>query len=554
MKGTWDVGRRKAVADAWYRELSKPKQKNLRLLLNHTSIVQAMDKLIQFPGQWQGLDLGNWAKHLSAHVDFALVNYLGHILKQWTAIVAGYEHLSHLINDDDVRFLEKRAPKWCQSDRLAIQDALDKNVLFKDIDSHAMRRQLLKNVLNADGVISSIKTFHKDTAFLTIGLKVIEQNIELKPNKSTSTTSVEKSPRDLFTNLQNSWQDNNLMIETTHGQTTLYSDCSQNGDLAFVGLVLSSLRYFAYISKDRPLLDNRRDQIKSSDEAIRQQYLVLFYNTAKGLGYCNSKVEKGCAASISATMPMTVSNDICHWRTGKPKQSVFLSIESNSFLPNLYKVDSPCDYPSHLHILGNILDKFFNWRRLYSQTMPLMGTTRQKRQRDSNNSINKITTEVYRPTKKVDGRAKFDMVNPALAQGILAPITQGHTAESLLIPDRQSRVSVLHFDLHSTQEESNPVNTDMQLDMEVDTQLGESTSFNAPPTVPERNQKRLGRATNLRDLQEMHAKARTKRPQGLRRAHKTQKDTARAGENVNIIPSRESSPPTPIHEEFEEQI
>ena len=56
-------------ANAWIQKLSKCKQIGLKLLLERKGLVKAFDNLIDFPGLWSGLELGNIRKILALHCD-----------------------------------------------------------------------------------------------------------------------------------------------------------------------------------------------------------------------------------------------------------------------------------------------------------------------------------------------------------------------------------------------------------------------------------------------------------------------------------------------------
>lgn len=91
-----------AVAQAWMDALSPSKRHVLSIMLRRSDIMEALDSMLSFPGHWSGLQLGNWAKHLAAHLDFAIVNYWKHIKKIWETIMLFDESLYHLVCAEDV--------------------------------------------------------------------------------------------------------------------------------------------------------------------------------------------------------------------------------------------------------------------------------------------------------------------------------------------------------------------------------------------------------------------------------------------------------------------
>jgi hypothetical protein len=66
--------------------LSKSKQLALEKLLERPKFVKRFNKLLDFPGLWIGLKLGNIRKHFAIRCDKELLYYLKHVYKIWKKI------------------------------------------------------------------------------------------------------------------------------------------------------------------------------------------------------------------------------------------------------------------------------------------------------------------------------------------------------------------------------------------------------------------------------------------------------------------------------------
>jgi hypothetical protein len=58
-------------------------------LWRNTQIVQALNRLLWFPGLWDGLQLGNLYKHRALHCDEEIIHYLGCVYQTWDFITLG---------------------------------------------------------------------------------------------------------------------------------------------------------------------------------------------------------------------------------------------------------------------------------------------------------------------------------------------------------------------------------------------------------------------------------------------------------------------------------
>ncbi|KAJ3497935.1 hypothetical protein NLG97_g1513 [Lecanicillium saksenae] len=202
-----------AVAQAWMDTLSQSKRHVLSLMFRRRDIMDALDSMLPFPGVWDGLQLGNWAKHLAAHLDQAIISYWKHIKTVWETIMAGKQHLYHLLTADDVARLQYRAPAQSIADRKYIEEAFSKFELFKGIADSEVRASMLANTLSIGCVIPSIQTFHQNMRYITIGAKVLERTIQVQEKSKRRNDCIGGNVPCLFQNLRKDWRPTNRNIE-----------------------------------------------------------------------------------------------------------------------------------------------------------------------------------------------------------------------------------------------------------------------------------------------------------------------------------------------------
>ncbi|KJZ69633.1 hypothetical protein HIM_10972 [Hirsutella minnesotensis 3608] len=315
-----------------------------------------MDSLLPLPGLWDGLELGNWAKHLAAHVDDLVVNYWSHIASQWTKIMAGIENCLHLVDSPSVRRIQRRAPGLSRADRARIKHDFESknNPLFPAITDADMRGKLKQNVLSIRVMIPSIETFHDDMRYLSIGAKILEGHILSRHDKKKT---IGGNRLNLFQSLREDWGGSSVQIQTGH-HSFAWSRISLTPRLAFMQLLLAALRYFPYLSSEAPLQDLGNTRMGASVDA---RYVGLLCRTARELGFFNDKIEAGLNVE-NDEIPIKYSkvDETYLWRGGKPSSLVFQVLHETSFVPQLcFARVEPAEDISVTCTQAQILSAFF---------------------------------------------------------------------------------------------------------------------------------------------------------------------------------------------------
>ena len=354
MAASWKTNR-VSVAQAWMDKLSGPKRKILASLLKHSDVVSAMDSMLCLPGYWEGHQLGNWAKHLAARIDPLIINYWTHIKNVAMKIMAGCEDKLHLFDANTIAKLEYRAPSWNSEDRALICELFDNGTLFPGIRSNSVRDRLKDNILSLDVSIPTIKTFHENMKYLTIGAKILEKYIEDRARESRTGTIV-PIRSGLIDNLKNDWDSQNASMEVGHERMVWLSQPS--ADNAVIQAFIAALRYFPYLSPEAPLRDKDKRvwMAGSFDNAVLGRLCI----TLKELGFGNKNIEKGCLErpdnkNVSYVQP----NRRRDWRSGKPCLAGYYILLESSFFPQLFSETTDSSISPEIRVQGDILQAFF---------------------------------------------------------------------------------------------------------------------------------------------------------------------------------------------------
>ena len=377
---------RVSVAQAWMDKLSGPKRKITASLLKHSDVMDAMDSMLCFPGYWDGLQLGNWAKHLAARINPLIINYWAHIKQVGMQIMAGHEDMLHHLDANTVAMLQYRAPSWNLADRAQIVELFDNGALFPEIHSRDIRYRLKCNVLGLSGSIPSITTFHENMKYLTIGAKILEKHIEVRPTESRIGTI--GAPRSyLIDNLKSDWHSFGACLEV--GDECMVPVGNPTADNAVIQAFIAALRYFPFLSAEAPL----RDMDKNIWMAASLDHNILshFCSILKGIGFSNANIERGLQHPREKKQPPHVQSQRLDWRSGKPCLAGFHILLHWSYFPQLFAEVMEDQAPPELLVQSDILQAFFGGKPQVPRThgmepistdIVMMNSPRQKHGQD----------------------------------------------------------------------------------------------------------------------------------------------------------------------------
>ncbi|KAJ4034138.1 hypothetical protein NW761_012094 [Fusarium oxysporum] len=311
------------------------------MVFHRDAIWSAMRQVAVFPGLWHDIKLGNWAKHLAAHIDEQIMTYWRHIYRVWNDVVFnGVDpSLRQCLDASSARFLQFMAPAWSKKDQEAIREKMKNGTLFCNIPSEEDRSKLLRNILAFEGVIPSILTFHENMRYLTVGAKILERYIEVKrpTEKAPPALAPLKTPESLLSNLAQDWGQQLPVlnvVECTEGRyQSMHTPLESLG--ASVQLMLAALRSFPLLSSETPLQDIKGIGMNAFADAKSRRHLCKM---ASSVGFWNEKIEKGLALpdqDVPREIPDMIMLTEQVWRGGLPTIGVFSELRTKSFLPTL---------------------------------------------------------------------------------------------------------------------------------------------------------------------------------------------------------------------------
>lgn len=346
-------------ADKWMAKLKSGKQRHIRMLMGQAEIWRAMRRVARFPGLWEDIQIGNFAKHLAAHCDDAIVCYWRHIDRIWSIIFHGLETQIPILDAGTVRILQYKTPKRSKKDLDHIHKLLQSKHLFPNIYNEDQRAMLYRNISTPDVILPSILTFHENMRFITIGTKILE-NYVLPPIK-ISRKSIPSCPNSGNTIFARDSKDLLKRLKKDSTRDTYRNSMSILS--SFVALLLIALGNFPFLGSEAPLQDIRG---KAMIAAPSNKHIAQLCHAASSYGFHNQKITQGALLSSFEALPTNTespSHILAQWRGGKPTIETFQELQGKSSVDHLCKSTSLVGSPP-TWVLNDILSAFFgdSWK------------------------------------------------------------------------------------------------------------------------------------------------------------------------------------------------
>ncbi|KAF2963309.1 hypothetical protein GQX73_g10264 [Xylaria multiplex] len=349
----------------WLVRLSASKKISLNLLFGeassgrkkgvgsrHRGVLGMFDRLLVFPGLWEGLELGNLHKHLALRCNDEIIRYLEHVGNTWVWITGGDPTIQSCVNIHTVRSLQSLAPVMSWADREAIGMLLASQKAFSGIHDDQEREKLQERLLQVDGLIPTIKSFHENMKLFSIIAKILRTY--LLPERS-------RAPLSQY--LAENWSPPRVaFVEFAEGSFQAVS-APPSFKLAYVQLFCAVLRNFPELSDDVPKMDSG-DKIRScvTDSTVSQ-----FYRRVALLGFWNDAVQEAMDRNLQRSggrNPITSEGQIdievmsAERRRGRPYAKVFRRMRQVAFLPHLQAETKMSAFPTVEHIVKDFLYSF----------------------------------------------------------------------------------------------------------------------------------------------------------------------------------------------------
>ncbi|KAL5400586.1 hypothetical protein PMIN03_012259 [Paraphaeosphaeria minitans] len=142
----------------WWARLTATKQKDLRQLLKNRELTESFDRLLDFSGMWDPIQLGTLHRFHGLRCPEELLNYLRHILDVWSQIGSTASYVDNVT----VRGLELRAPGVSKADLREITQ----NSEILSAASDAERTQAIEIFKRTKCVIPSLRAFFENQKYL----------------------------------------------------------------------------------------------------------------------------------------------------------------------------------------------------------------------------------------------------------------------------------------------------------------------------------------------------------------------------------------------------
>ncbi|KAK1975876.1 hypothetical protein LZ30DRAFT_774419 [Colletotrichum cereale] len=230
----------------WMNGLGEQKKINIEKIRENSKIYSSLEELIPFPGILDGLPLGSFHKHLALHCDDEIVNYLKRIRDVWLDISCNHPAVVDIAT---VQLLEGRAPRLSRSDRRTVKEAFESNKVFTRVQDTPLRGEIRQSILRFRGIIPSLKSFHENMKYVSIGVTVV-LNLMYPGSARGKSWKREKTYErqnrwTLQSMLRRSWsQPQQNLIETSEG---VFVQCTEAPSFkaAYTQVVLSALRNYS---------------------------------------------------------------------------------------------------------------------------------------------------------------------------------------------------------------------------------------------------------------------------------------------------------------------
>ncbi|KAK8092151.1 uncharacterized protein PG998_015164 [Apiospora kogelbergensis] len=273
----------------WADRLSGSKQKALKRLLapekhkgrRHLSsleLIKQLDSLMAFPGHREGFELGNVEKHLATRGRESMERFLERGFTVWDKISLQDEEIRLAANPQTVKHLQLRAPSASRKDREVIKDLMHSGDLFPDINNVDRRERILSAILGLDVIIPSIKTFHENMKYFSIGADILKSAIFPRMKKHQS----------LYEAMHEIWRcPSRCQVEYSEDDFREIQ-ASPNIRWSYQEVFISAMRYSPWLSDD----SHRRGKDKATRlPGSKDRYLMKLLRRARMQGFTSERID-----------------------------------------------------------------------------------------------------------------------------------------------------------------------------------------------------------------------------------------------------------------------
>lgn len=331
----------------WRSELTQSKKKILNLLLRrengifkHRGIVAALCAVLEFPGTRREFKLGSMHKYTPLQCPKELGRYLHRMSRIYWRIIGHKASLMPYMDSKTFGCLEGRNPSN-GVDGNYIRYMMDKGKIFRGLKSAPDRREIKRNLLSLNVVFPTLKTFHQNMMYFSVGVKILRDHITDDPEESQDGDQID-GEADFFQSLRMCWtQPNRPLIEIS--EAVVQPLASMDAELASMLLFLDGQRDCLHLSNEPFLILQDKRGEPTPAATVDPWYVFRLQARARQYGFDTKKIRHGLAVKPPPPRPVHWNLDdggrAKQWRGGKPTIRNFLNLRRNAFLPTLDEAD-----------------------------------------------------------------------------------------------------------------------------------------------------------------------------------------------------------------------
>ncbi|KAK8070349.1 hypothetical protein PG994_006965 [Apiospora phragmitis] len=339
----------------WMGRLSLHKQKALKRLLDLPEIVVQLDRLTKrFPGLRSGLELGNVEKHLASRGREAMERCLEHTFEVWDKISLQEEDIGLATDTQTVENIQRLAPSASRKDRILIQQLMCSRVLYPLVNNMDRRKRIESAILGLGVMIPSIKTFHENMKYFSIGADILKSKILTRLKKDQS----------LYEAMRQIWRrPSRCQIEYREED---FREVPLNPDFnwSYLEVFISAMRYFPWISDHSPRWEKGNT---TNLPGSKNHYLLKLLRRARMQGFASEKIDteiRRLASSQGEPEEQRIESsgqneEQLGRRCGRPFMESWKHMTNHLFIPQLLLEPTNADHPTTLFVQQDILRAFF---------------------------------------------------------------------------------------------------------------------------------------------------------------------------------------------------
>lgn len=352
----------------WTKRLTKGKTRALRSIYQRDNLSCQLQALRPFTGLWPGKVFGNWAHFLALHIEPEICSYFERMCQVYRRLTCGDPSC---LDAETVKYIEGRAPSASDFDSDLLVRAYDSGQIFQKVTSPDQRSAIRVELLTVDLVLPSFRTFNENMKYFSTAARIIrnlildpeeEERKEERSSTGRQGTRADKPVPTLAEALRSCWSPPQVpVVEISQGEFQPLT-VPLTFELAYQQLFLMAQRYFPYLNHR---YGPRRQEGQGITPVIKPGTKILFYRSAKFVGFSNRQIEEGAVQELDVSVPIcedvpihaTSLKQKSH-RWGRPHVLTFRVIQQIAFLPQLVDCPERSLYPSVLFVFRDLFRAF----------------------------------------------------------------------------------------------------------------------------------------------------------------------------------------------------